>query len=40
MREFGRVGAGPWSVDEQVLGGELEFYEQTFENAKAKLSKD
>ena len=37
---FSIAGAGPWSVDEQVLGGELEFYEQTFENAKAKLSKD
>ena len=33
---FSIAGAGPWSVDEQVLGGELEFYEQTFENAKAK----
>ena len=37
---FSIAGAGPLSVDEQVLGGELEFYEQTFENAKAKLSKD
>ena len=36
---FSIAGAGPWSVDEQVLGGELEFYEQTFENAKAKLSR-
>ena len=33
---FSIAGAGPWSVDEQVLGGELEFYEQTLENAKAK----
>ena len=23
---FSIAGAGPWSVDEQVLGGELEFY--------------
>ena len=37
---FSIAGAGPLSVDEQILGGELEFYEQTFENAKAKLSKD
>ena len=37
---FSIAGAGPWSVDEQVLGGELEFYEQTFENAKSKLSED
>ena len=37
---FSIAGAGPWSVDEQVLGGELEFYEQTFENARAKLAKD
>jgi len=37
---FSIAGAGPWSLDEQVLGGELEFYERTFENAKAKLSKD
>ena len=24
-------GAGPWSVDEQVLGGEIEFYKGTLD---------
>mmetsp|Transcript_7997 Transcript_7997/g.23860 ORF Transcript_7997/g.23860 Transcript_7997/m.23860 type:complete len:224 (+) Transcript_7997:139-810(+) len=36
---FSTKGAGPLSLDEQVLGGELAFYEETFENAKATLSK-
>ena len=37
---FSIAGAGPISLDEQVLGGELAFYEETFEKAKAQLGKD
>ena len=28
---FTVYGAGPWSVDEQVLGGEIEFYQGAFD---------
>ena len=37
---FTVAGAGPISVDEQVLGGELAFYEETFEKARRLLAKD
>ena len=37
---FSIAGAGPILLDEQVLGGELAFYEETFEKAKAQLGKD
>merc|ERR1711885_30785 len=32
------AGAGPISLDEQLLGGELSFYEETLANAKAALA--
>ena len=31
---FTVAGAGSWSVDEQVLGGELEFYEGALEKVR------
>ena len=31
---FTANGAGPWSVDEQVLGGEIEFYEGALDKIK------
>ena len=37
---FAVAGAGPISLDEQLLGGELNFYEETFANAKAALAKE
>ena len=32
----GAAGAGPYSVDEQLLGGEIEFYTSVLEKVKGE----
>ena len=34
---FAAAGAGPLSVDEQILGGEIAFYQKLTQNAQAEL---